>query len=126
MNATVFNLQVLITARAIISSPEHWTQGAYARSKERIECDVDDGESFCSIGAIKRAIGVIDPYSYKLPYIRFLRSLLNKAASEIYPEAVPPAFTEFNDRESTTHDMILRVFDRAIENLSANGGNNDR
>src|SRR5271168_1429055 len=51
--------ETLIAARELISVPERWTQGEYARDENRNFCEPFESQAtcFCSIGALWKIAG---------------------------------------------------------------------
>lgn len=95
----------LISARQLISNPENWTQGTFARIKDgRITSALDSrAVCFCSLGA---AIRCTPEYE---DYLRVAEAL-ELAADDMlgtYVEAV-------NDRYG--HKYVLEMYDLAIAN----------
>lgn len=92
---------VLREARALVEKPEHWTKGTFESQNE-------DGEPcFCAIGALDEAATLALGEPGGRGYAEAFRAL--RKASPFGTIAL------FNDDEDTTHDMILDLFDRAIE-----------
>jgi hypothetical protein len=94
-------LQILQEARELISVPERWTQGSYARNAVGSFADSasDEAVCFCSAGALCRVGGAaLDTIN---------------AAGRALSEAIGGGpFIDFNDRSS--HPQVLARFDRAI------------
>ena len=85
---------VLKDARALIV--KGWARGAYARTKDNmpIEYKSSNAACFCAMGAIFKA--------------NIKKDVLWTSEGEI--------LTHFNDRQSTTKEHVLLMFDRSIEN----------
>lgn len=97
-------LDILIKARELISDPERWTQGAYAKdSSGREVYDSDAAVCWCGIGALRRVAGY--DYLSRSKAIDFLHKTAREAGFDY--------FQDFND--SSTHAEVLAAFDRAIE-----------
>lgn len=102
--------RILVKARELIAEPEHWVQGV-----ER------EGDSFCSIGAIKEALRgakyednsrfwvttVTDGWSTLVDAKNLLRD-------SIYVQSGHRGISLYNDDLNRTHAEILHVFDDAI------------
>jgi len=109
MNPTKQLLEDLKAARSLIATPEGWTQGCMARDRNNASVYADSPEavSFCARGAVVRAT---NGYSLSTAS-RFTRAL------EYFKEyQYVIDITAVNDRSS--HQDILRLFDRAIEDLT--------
>lgn len=96
--------EILIAARAKIADREHWTTGAFARAKDGLTRRPDnvDAVCWCSIGAIES--------------IGDWRAVENSNAKILLRLAVGGSAVGFND--SHTHDEVLAVFDKAIQNAT--------
>ena len=101
-------LTILEKARAILALPEHWCQQSYARSStgEKLS-DVTDPTacSWCMLGAVEK---IEDSFSV----VRQVGHHLEQAARALGYRV--NRIIDFND--SHTHQEVLRVFDKAIEN----------
>lgn len=95
----------LRAAKALIDTPEKWTQRAHARTVEGYSCDSDDPKatSFCSLGAIYRTVPVSE-YSRE----DCLRGALRPYAGNI---------AHFND--NNTHADVMAAWDKAIADAEA-------
>lgn len=90
----------LIRAKALITDPEKWTQGAYARDANGCIVPPDDPSAvcYCSIGAIG-ALGL--PCNELENTIDYLYVSIGKPISD------------FNDGD--THADVMAAWDKAIE-----------
>ena len=92
--------QTLINAKALISDPKKWTQGASARTACGAETLTKSHEAvcFCSIGAIARVS----------THHTFTNNAIDvfKKANDI------PYISTFNDNHS--HADVMEAFDKAI------------
>lgn len=98
---------VLKKSRRLISAPQNWTKGVYARDANGKEASATSpsAKSFCIIGAINKVVE---------------RGTVNAAAHNALINAMPgtyPTITQFNDAEETTHADIIAVIDAAIESI---------
>ena len=93
--------EILIAARALIDTPEKWTQFESARNINGVGCHPrsPDAVCFCTLGAIDRACQD-DLNDYKA--LQTLQSIVGMVAN-------------FND--SHTHAEVLAAFDEAIARL---------
>lgn len=90
----------LRAARALIDSPEKWTQGAFARRADSEHaCSIRDvgATRFCAAGAVVRAGGGGDA-----------TAALREATGHF------GGLYAWNDAPERTHAEVLAVFDRAI------------
>jgi hypothetical protein len=103
--------QLLIQAKALITDPEHWTQGVYARTHK----DGQDTNSyhpeavcFCSLGALHRVTK--DPLTFEAYYMAKRR--LSKAMGH-------QSIAGFNDTHP--HAEVMVAWDEAIALAIAEG-----
>ena len=111
-------VDVLTEARDLISDPEHWSQGFYARNKagDFIPLDVgrDDFHSFCMIGALKITLGV--PAVSGSPIYHSCYNLIKDAVSAVFPEdSNTGTMSFFNDKKTRKHEDVIAVYNKAIE-----------
>ena len=101
--------EILIEARELISDPERWTQGVYARDAQGIFTDWDSPEavSWCVTGAIAKVVRSVQ--ESKGDYNALVMSALDKLRCAIGHDGV----TAFNDAHN--HAEVLAAFDKAIE-----------
>jgi hypothetical protein len=103
--------EILIAARALITRPEHWTQGAYRRDTNGNKLHRDRGAvCWCPEGAISYV--ATDDSS---------RGALS-AADDLLADAAGVErgmFTDWNDDPRRTHAEVLAVMDLAIERAGA-------
>ena len=99
---------VLIAARSLIDHPNKWIKGNYAKDKNGVIVAVADRYAvcFCSKGAIIKTSSWDD--------IVQVEDDLNEA-TRLVTDGVFTSIILFNDHPQTTHDQILKVFDKAIE-----------
>ena len=97
-------------AREIISAPENWTKDAMAKDTEGnvvASCN-SEAVSFCSEGALNRAC-----YDLAINRLHF-----EKYAYFPMGDLVRGfSWIDFNDRSTTTHQMVLNQFDKVIAHL---------
>lgn len=113
---------VLKEARALISDPEHWTQGSAAIENTGAECLPTDPDAyaFCGLGAILHVLGV----SEEDDLTRAAHARLCEALWEIEPrlpgyhkhfvDLNDDAFGLFEGGLEDNHAAVLRAFDAAI------------
>ena len=95
----------LSAAKALIDTPEKWTQGAGARNARGVSVShASDAVCFCSAIACKVVVG---EYQFAWPMFETLRQAIPEGSA---------AYTvvKYNDHPDTTHDDVMDLFDRAI------------
>jgi hypothetical protein len=102
-------IATLKRARKLISKPERWTKGASCRDGHGImiyRVDSSDAVSFCAVGAIGRASIETRTSDGDIGHLalKALRGRLDRISA-------------WNDRTTTTHEMVLARFDRTIARL---------
>jgi len=99
--------QVLREARELISDPERWAQGAWAKNApgHSVQTRAPEAVSWCAAGAIYRCAGNSDLS------IDTRELLYDVIGSNISPDS-GHVIAEFNDTH--THAEVLEMFDRAI------------
>ena len=117
---TLSPLETLIKARELISDPERWTQGVYARNRSghRVIYYESDACRFCSLGAIRRSVSETGGFDLKREMDA--TSILARAIAGVSPRkqwSSEAVVFEFNDTH--THAEVLAAFDRAIERARA-------
>lgn len=100
-------LDILTKARALISDPDKWTKGAYARLPSGVSCDERNAyaEKFCMVGSINAASRC--DWSKAIDARQSLFAAIKKMDRA---GSVPG----FNDYPSTTHTDVMNVFSEAI------------
>lgn len=95
----------LRAAREKISTPEKWTQGAYARDAggNAVRAAADDAVCWCALGAIVS--------------LNIFPADREEAAGALYK--VVPEVSVFNDKPGRTHAEVMAVFAKAIERAEA-------
>jgi len=101
--------RLLMDAKALIAKPENWCKGTYARSAKNNSVNVHSWRAckFCPSGALFHAAGTWDLYEHPAP--RLLR------------ESIGQPIISFNDAPTTTHPMIMRLFNKAIKRAKEQG-----
>ncbi len=91
-------------ARALISDPSKWTQGASARDINGIPVGSgdDDAVCWCASGAHIKTVG----------YGHILRS--DSALQDAAQLLGAAGFVFFNDHPGRTHDQVMWMFDLAV------------
>lgn len=105
--------QLLIDAKELIKDPEHWTKGEYARDSEgkKVADSHSEACQWCIVGALWRASG-LGPNcydSYKASLVNDGCKFLIKAVNS------EKSLSKWNDSESTTHDDVMKAYNKAIE-----------
>lgn len=109
----------LTAVRALISTPDKWARGEFARDMNgnRTSLAARNAACFCILGAIGRT----DPeiVSLKKQEYQVFSPIWDKpAAQELRKVIGDRLVSDFNDDPQTTHDDMLRVIDAAIERLN--------
>lgn len=94
--------EVLVAARELVSVPERWTRGAFARDENGDRCSTVSGVRFCVHGAIKHFAQSV----FVSDQVASVFAIANGVAND--------RISDFNDDPETTHPDIVAVFDRAI------------
>lgn len=105
------DLEIIKAARELISDPDRWTQGAYAKDNlgRWTYVSSPDAKCWCSTGAVYKA-AVCDIQAS----IRVLKAL-DKAVG--VHTKLRSNIIHFNDAH--THPEVLAIFDKAIENFES-------
>jgi hypothetical protein len=93
-------LQVLVGARKRIEDPSRWTKGRFRQVKDGHAC-------YCALGAVRASRA---PHYLKAEAMGRLEKVLSHRVGHWN-------IVNFNDREATTHEQVLEVFDQAIADL---------
>jgi hypothetical protein len=108
---------ILEHARALIDTPDKWTQNAFARNALGVNVEVRGSSAtcFCTLGAIERAVDRMnDDDGHLMTAAGYARRLLaNSTGAE--PLFYASHLAEFNDRPTTTHAIVMEMFDKAID-----------
>lgn len=99
--------EILVRARKLISTPEKWTQGTYARDKANNSTPYSSRQAvcFCTSGAIHRAHIELGEDLSDAPFaVLSLYSPITKRNGIAY----------WNDMTDRRHSEVLALFDRAI------------
>ena len=96
--------EILVAARELISQPERWTQGAYARDLNglRVSPGGPNAVCWCAIGAMAKVAGLS---SGEMEDSRAAITLELAAESN-------GVIAEWND--ASDHESVVEAFDRAI------------
>lgn len=92
--------------RKLISLPERWTQGEYAKDVQGypVKPKTMEAVCFCTLGALER-----------VAHDRVERRQMQKYLTRIATEETGLDLVELND--TSTHEEIIAFFDRAISKL---------
>lgn len=112
--------ELLVLAKAEITSPGNWTKDNFARDESGKPIDVLDNRAcqFCSMGAVHKALqrrvddGIIERGRFATTSRLF--RLLEKSIG-VYENDIGTGVAAFNDSEDTQHDDVIAVFDLAIK-----------
>lgn len=97
--------ELLISAKALIDTPEKWIQNTEAMTayKEQVDCTHSLATCFCSLGAIGRV-----EYTNKLEHNQDARDHLSHAMTGDY-------WRIGNYNDSHTHSEVMAMWDKAIQ-----------
>jgi len=95
--------EILQAARDLISDPKKWTVG---------KLETFNG-SVCAIGAINRALGLVNSESES--FIRPENARAIAALAAVIDPTVEPAKAVWNYNDSMPHHCVIEAFDAAIE-----------
>jgi hypothetical protein len=108
--------ELLTQARAKIATPGTWMKGRTAALKNGKVCLATDPKAvcFCANGALW-AIGIPLGIEGSVT-IKLATNALDQAATEMLTidESGLRSHIALNDRDNTTHELVLNMFDRAI------------
>lgn len=109
-------LETLYRAREILSNPDRWTKGAYARTAGDNETDEpSEAYRYCLVGAC--AADDHDVYNVERgPVAYYIMKVIQEQFPDKYREG-RRTIDDFNDDLETTHDDILMVLDKTILGL---------
>lgn len=104
-------VETLTAARALIDTPDKWTQGVFARDADgkKIGYDSEKACRFCSSGALWRSVELDDFWNQAdsaSENVGFLRSKFKKTNPDY------STLAEFNDRH--THKEVMELWDKTI------------
>ena len=103
-------LDVLRRARELLSEPQGWTQGTFARDiRGRRAASARDAVCWCAIGALLRATDV----SIRADAVAAVAALVHHGIGITAPDS-SRALVAWNDCPERTHAEVLEAFDRAI------------
>ena len=104
--------RLLMDAKALISKPGNWIKGTSAKTAKNKMVGTNSSEAcrFCLQGGMERAT-----WNATWP--------LRKSAFGILGEGLPvgTSFINFNDGWSTTHPLVMRLFNKAIRRAKEQG-----
>ena len=100
--------RLLMDAKALIAKPENWNQNGFARSATNRQVDVfsPQAHKFCAWGALIWAAGKDEAPEFVDAEMLLFNDL---------------DLVTFNDAPTTTHPMIMRLFNRAIRRAKEQG-----
>lgn len=105
--------QYLIEARELIRDEKNWCKKVPARNKKGISVYVDSPEAcqFCALGALAKVA--------EANHGRFENNLIYSMTLDYLSKQLDwRPITDFNDDPKTTHQDILSLFDKAIQELA--------
>lgn len=103
--------QILEEIKAVIDTPEKWTQGTQARDKEgnKVALFNSDAVSFCLIGAMVKV-----KFNTNFPddEVGYRHYAYGQAEKLLMAESGGRAW--FNDKATTSHEDVIRLIDSCI------------
>ncbi len=111
MRPEVLDYELLVKAKQVIRKEKNWMQESYHQ-----------GDAYCAVGALLVAKGEAVPDDIPQSVIDSLerkRTNTYKLLQEAVPDGFEGSVEDFNDDCRTTHNMIMRLFDRAIAKAKA-------
>ena len=95
--------RLLMDAKALIAKPENWCKGTFAKSAKGRPVPIDSAKAcrFCAYGAVLHAEGK----TYAGP---------PRQADMLLDTLTLGGLVHFNDAPTTTHPMVMRLFNKAI------------
>ena len=111
--------------RTLIERKENWTKGAFARNFGGyvVESASNDAVCWCVSGALRRVFAQEDAEA-KTDKM-YEKNNVFEQLNEVIKEGTKGVFgmiSAFNDDSKTTHEDVLRVFDRVIEKYERRDG----
>lgn len=106
-------IEVLKSARELLSDPVRWTKGCLARDANGVSVHASNGVCWCLMGAVIKVCPDDDDYMTRSSARHFIHESLE--GQSIYGD-IP----SFNDAPDTTHEDLLKTLDKAIEFAVAN------
>ncbi len=103
--------EILTEARSLITNPDNWTQGFFARDGDGVllESDSPGATCWCAWGAIQKVVGVsLLSKAHNL----YLWDTLWNATGE--PDFGSSSHVIWSYNDTHTHEEVLAVFDKAI------------
>lgn len=110
----------LLVARKLISSPERWTKGFFAKDDKGVPVGFNDATCWCIRGALMHVMCVPTGFSSGI-LEEAACDVLRKSQKKLYllrcdcVSGYSLSLTHFNDSILTKHADILALFDDAIE-----------
>jgi hypothetical protein len=118
-------LEIYLTAKALLATKEQWTQGNYAVRADQEGVDLDDPEAcaFCLHGALLKAANPIpnpvSPYTiYNTIYDVIEKQIYNTIYDVVGKQFGRCNLATFNDAKETTYEDVIRVLDEAIAKVT--------
>ncbi len=95
--------EILTEARSLITDPDNWTQGSYAKDAEGVAVSIWSNKAtcWCALGAL---------YSFNEDA---LLDIPADTLNTLRPHILSQGIVTFNDNH--THEEVLAAFDKAIE-----------
>lgn len=103
--------EIVAHALELISTPDGWVKKKYG-----------DAGAYCSVGALIQSFreNGLDPLFMDKYFT--VRDALQQTVAELHGSKLGHiSLMSFNDREETTHEQVVEVFQKTIEKLEAVG-----
>lgn len=107
--------RLLIFARKLISRPQHWTKGSYARDEKGISLPRECRQfayCYCAVGATMKAADSLNLSSAAQSARIRLAQVINNSTDSLNTSII-----DYNDDVERTHAEILELFDNAIASI---------
>lgn len=110
-------IELLKAAKTTISDPKNWIKGTFSANEYDVPVfDIDPSAcKWCAAGAVRHHFYKNDKFMkiYNVHYdaIRELNNSLER-----YNDIID--IVEFNDAEKTTHEDVMKLFDRTIHRMT--------
>lgn len=107
-------IDILRSARALITEREDWCQGTESIDRNGLECSPfsQDSVCWCATGAI---LHIVDDLPRSIAAFKALAALLPSDSGKTAENVI----AHWNDAPERTHAEVLAAFDRTIAKLEA-------
>lgn len=122
----VDDLEIIKEARSIIENEKNWTKNLMARTKDGnlVQSYSEEAVCWCMAGALHRAFNKFQLYGeYKgTTIVEEFNNIIKNQNTNSNGTPIHLNVSAFNDDPDTTHEDVLRVFDRVIEKYERRDG----